>query len=484
MRKIAKNTGAYTLAGLMPYFAGFFLLPIYTRFIDQAEYGMLPMLSALSSFLAVFLGLQIGSSLPRLYFDYKGRDVKVFFSTLLYSIVGINIILLSALHILGHRFAALVFPRANIPYSPYVLIVLVTLFCVSLSSCCNFMLRVQERGRAVLVVAIVSTLVRAAAGLYFVVYLHAGAYGFLMAGLISAVVNVVLLFLAVSPSVVIGFDAHMALSALRYSLPLIPHSLGAVLFIYSDKIILGYFVPLASVALYGIADQVSMLLRLFVNSFNSANSPQFMRLSEKSPEKTAETYRDIITQWAVAVGVLYLLLALFSEELLCLLPEEYRGAYEFIPILLGAYVFRGLYCFAMNSILFKKKTRVVPWITFIAGSVNIVGNILLIPRFGIVMAAWTTLASFAIYFLMALRYSRKYFPLQFEWFALTRIFGTMLLVFFAVFLLCGNVWWQNILVKMLGCASYVAVLLMWNDGDIRGGVRIGLDAMREWRRHG
>ena len=74
--KIIKNTSLYTLGNILPQAAGFILLPIYTRYLTPADYGIVSSMQVLSTILAVFFTLAIDRSIFRLYFDYKIEKAK------------------------------------------------------------------------------------------------------------------------------------------------------------------------------------------------------------------------------------------------------------------------------------------------------------------------------------------------------------------------------------------------------------------------
>jgi O-antigen/teichoic acid export membrane protein len=462
------------LVGVVPYVVSFFMLPIYTRYLTPSDYGILSLVGAFQSMLVIVSSLQISAGLARFYFDYDEEGLKTYFSTVFSSIIVTALLFLLAIHFSGDRLTGFIFPKANIPYKPYFLLALITMFLSNVSGCCNLLLQVSEKGFIILRIAILSILAGIGFGLYFVVIKEMGAFGSLLGNACSGFVNVCLLLYAVRAYFALSFSYSMLKKTLVYSLPIIPHAIGGYVFMYSDRIILEKFVSLGAIGLYNIADRISMILKLVVNSFNTANSPNFMRLSKQDKSKAKEVYKVIITKWAVVISVIFLALAFFSEELVQIMtPKRYHPAYKFIPILLGAYLFRGLYCFAANSIFFEKKTKVIPIITLTAGLINIGLNIIFIPLIGTIGAAWATLVSFIVTFLLALRLSNKYYALEYEWGTLFRLgiltLGTFLIVFFAA----PNIYWLKILFKFCGVGVVSLIIYKRDYGNISADLRLG-----------
>ena len=81
--------------------------------------------------------------------------------------------------------------------------------------------------------------------------------------------------------------------------------------------------------------------------------------------------------------------------------EEYHYIAVLVPIISLGYLFRGLYTFSTMPIFFLKKTKSIAFITIVSGLVNVVLNLILIPYYGVYAAAWTTVLSFLLSFIMA-----------------------------------------------------------------------------------
>jgi len=466
--RILENTGAYTLVGIIPYLTSFIMLPIYTRYMSPDDYGILALVSAFQAILVTMVSLQLSAALPRYYFEYSGDELKVFFSTTMYSVAGIAATFLVAIHFVGSPLVRFVFPKADIPYFPYFFICLATVLVAQLSQVAQMLLVVQERGRAVLFRSILGTIFGIAAGLYFVVYLDMKALGALLAGVLGGSFVMALNIWLVKEFFVLKWRKSYFTQSLKYSWPIIPHAMGGYLFMYSDKIVMEKFVALSAIGIYSIADRLSMSLKMLVNSINTALIPNFTRLATRDIGQATKIFKPIITKWAVLVSFCYLGLAMFSRELIEIMtPEQYHAAYPLVPILLAAYIFRGFYCFGSYPLFFLKKTKYIPLITFTAGSANIGLNILFIPMIGIQAAAWTTLAAFFITFVLALYFSSKFFSMQFEWRRIVEIFASMLFIFTLSMFLLPQGLIMHMFAKLIYLALFGIIIYMKNWGDVR-----------------
>jgi hypothetical protein len=88
-----------------------------------------------------------------------------------------------------------------------------------------------------------------------------------------------------------------------------------------------------------------------------------------------------------------------------------------------------------------KKNRLVPVVVGAGSLVNLALNIVLIPRWGIIAASWTTVAGFAVLAVLMLFVSRRYYVIPYQWsrFAKMALAGTVTLAAgFAVQRLSGE----------------------------------------------
>ncbi len=477
-----RNTVAYMAAGLIPNFVNLFILPVYTRFVDPGEYGLVALVVTTTTFLGAFMGLQLTNSIHRLYFDYEGEERRVYCSTMILSILLVNVLLLLPLHLAGPWLARTLFPKVDLPYRPLLLLGFVFMFFQNLVNYGNAMLRVQERGRALLVSALIHTAASVGLGLYLVVGRGLGAAGLLAAMAGASAVHAVAHGWLVRAQISLSFRASMFRQAAVYSIPIIPHSLGGILFMYSGKYVASHYVAIASIGLYEFADKLAMVFKMLVQSFHHAISPTFMRESKADRAAATARFAGIITRWSAIYALAFLGMALlFKEVIVWALPASYRGCYPFVPVLLAAYLFQGLYGFAADALMFEKKTHWIPAISLTAGLMNVGLNLVLLPRFGMIAAAWTTLAAFVFMFGMALALGRRIYPLRFEWAQLAGIFGGMIACLLAGMAVDTSSLALDALVKLGLVAAFAGWLAWLNPASLRAWLRGWLPYRRETR---
>src|SRR4051812_12102355 len=69
LRRLARHSAVYGLGGLVSRIIAVALLPLYTRYLDPADYGAIETLVAGATVLTIILRAGISSAFFRFYFD-------------------------------------------------------------------------------------------------------------------------------------------------------------------------------------------------------------------------------------------------------------------------------------------------------------------------------------------------------------------------------------------------------------------------------
>jgi len=105
---------------------------------------------------------------------------------------------------------------------------------------------------------------------------------------------------------------------------------------------------------------------------------------------------------------------------LLLMAPTYRGAAVIVPWIVCGYVFAGAYFVPANFLFVAERTALIPMVTVAAGALNVGLNLWLMPRYGVMAAAWTTLISYAVTLGLAWRAAQMVYPVPYEYSRLAR----------------------------------------------------------------
>lgn len=412
---VYKNSFYYMATSLLPMAVNFVVLPLFTRYLTPADYGTLALIQSFSAFLPLILGLQVQSSISRFYFDYTGQEQKVLISTIAAFISIAGILGTAIMLVCAEQILYTVFPRLGHNAILLFKLTIITAFFNMLTEFFKILVMVREKAKLFMQLSLSLFAFGLAVNIIEVMIFEKGAYGVVEATLILAIVQLIA-FVFCCRSFLIGeFRPSLLINPIKFSLPVLPHAIAGIIFMYSDRIILEKYVSLSAIGLYALSDKIAMIFKTAVNQLNAAFLPYFFRTAANDRIRAAKDAQAIERTMVFYVSSAICLVAVFSVEIVYyILDKKFFNAWIMLPILASAYLFRGLYCFASSGIFFEKKTGIIAFITVLAAAVNIAINLLFIPVYGVMAAVFSTLISYMITYFMAVVLSLKifYIPLN------------------------------------------------------------------------
>ena len=420
-----KDSAIYGLGSTIQTFLMVFLMPLYTAYLTPAQYGIVGMVNVTGQFVYVFINAGMDTAAARFYFDDKveARRRKVIGTTFLSWTVYPAIFLSVVVFFMPQITHVLMGPGE---YWYYFDIGMVNIFLSNWISLPYMLMRLEHRPVIFTFFTIARILIQVIASVVMVVVLHWGIYGVLAGTLVSSlIVN-----LAALPTYVRRISLHLDPKIIRGMLAMaLPATLTGSIFFFlklSDRwIIMRYpWWGKTEVGLYTAAFQLSQPVYVVMTAFNMA-WPQwhYSRLSDPEEHKrlvaTSGTYfmaLSVFIMAAMAAGMPLLIRVLLHKA-------SYWSVGPTTLVLTLANVLYCLYYVLWVGCNVAKKNRQIPIITAIASVANIGLNFLLIPRYGMIAAAWTTVLGFAILAGGVYVLSHRYYPIRYEWGRLTMIAG-------------------------------------------------------------
>ena len=109
------------------------------------------------------------------------------------------------------------------------------------------------------------------------------------------------------------------------------------------------------------------------------------------------------------------LVCFFSKEAIFLLTDKsFHTASDIVPIIVIAYLWNGLYIIPLNFLMLKNKTALIPLVTVPSALINVLLNVVFVPYFGIIAAAWSTFLAFLIQLCIVQIIAMKVYPFPYE----------------------------------------------------------------------
>jgi O-antigen/teichoic acid export membrane protein len=289
--------------------------------------------------------------------------------------------------------------------------------------------RAREEPKKYVIISLVRLLLSIGLNICFVVFLGRGILGILEGGLITSGLIYFLLVPGILKSIKLKFSFTELNKMLSFGLPLVPTNIAAWIIMLSNRYFLQFFSTPTELGLYSLGYKFGVIVQvLIVGPFRLAWAPFAWSIFTRNNAK--QVYSSTLTYFFLIAILAALILSVLSKEVLVVMAtSQFRDAYKVIPVISLSYVLYGCYDILGIGISLQKKTLF--WLLVVgAGAIVSLGlNFLLIPSYGMMGAAISTLISFLVLPVSSFFISRHYYPIQFEWMRITKIFIAALPVY-------------------------------------------------------
>ncbi|HEY6584025.1 MAG TPA: oligosaccharide flippase family protein [Gaiellaceae bacterium] len=411
--ELARHSAIYGLGSLVSRFIAVLLLPVYTRYLTPADYGLIETLIALSAILTVLLAAGVKSAFFRFYFDEKDHagHLRVIRTSFWFTMVMATAGLIAGL--------SLADPISQFLFGTGTHADLVRAAFVGLWASVNYeqltsLFRVEQRSVAYLIATLINLCLTVGATLLLVVAWEVGPIGVIVGNFTGTLLVYLGLLAYRREQLGLEWDRELLREMNRFGMPLVPSALFLWALNFSDRFFLVKLSGPREVGLYSIGVRMASAIILFLAAFRTAWPAFAYSIEDDREAKRAYsfvlTYIVVITSWmALGLGVL----APWLVRLLTT-PSFYSAERVVAPLAFAAAAF-GAYIVVVIGIGRARKTRSNWVITGAACVLNIALNLLLIPPYGMIGAAIATIGAYATLFVgMAWRAQRIY-PVPYQW---------------------------------------------------------------------
>ena len=201
--------------------------------------------------------------------------------------------------------------------------------------------------------------------------------------------------------------------SLKFSVPLVPHLIFWWIMDLSDRMLLQYYTTLSEVGVYALGYNMASVMMVAIAGLNNAWAPYFFSMSNRPGAK--DIIAKLLLYGLCVVMFVGLVLVLVARELVLLITTpEYYEAYRVMQVIVLAFIFTGVSTILANLIFYGKTSHRLPLLTGLSACVNIGLNILLIPRFGMMGAAYATLIAMAVYACLVFIVSQDVYRIEYN----------------------------------------------------------------------
>lgn len=444
LRQFSKDTLLYGLGKGIKKFIGLLLLPLYTRALSPAEFGIIDSLGALLFFMSVFFTLGLDSSTSYFYFkeqNEEGRG-KILFTAFVLRLLAV--IPATILSFFSHPISKFMFGSEQ--YAGAVLITFLLIPANIIMSEQELIYRFNRKAWNYNLITISKSLCNIAGGILLVVQLKWSVLGAQLASLFSTIAVIFFSFITYTRfCYTYKFDKFTAKKLIRYGFPLVWASLGVWVYSVSDRFFLIHYKSLDDIGFYSIGSTFSQPIGLINMAVQMSFGVLFYEVYHSEPSesktKSKQLMKQILYLYISVATVLALALCVFSYEILeVVATTSYIKGIVVIPILTCSLIFAQMIEIVPAGISLSEKTWHFTWIIFIAAAVNAGLNFIFIPALGFMGAAITTLIANLVYFVLVDNVSSRYFDAEFSRLKIFIFMGVFLL--FSLAFPLSEIYWS------------------------------------------
>ena len=428
IRELSTNVTVYGLGDVAVSLINFALLSVYVVFFSPADYGVINVLGALEVIAKIVFRFGLDGSFMRFYYDTEGEGRQRLASTICLFLLAFDGVVVLALLVAAPWLAESLLGSAA--YATPLRLMLVNTFVISFTFIPFHVLRMEQRTKTFSLLTLVRSVLTIVVRLLLVTRLGMGVTGLYLADLLVTAGVMAALARWFAPLIRPMFSAEVLRESLEFGLPRVPHAAAQQVTAVGDKFILPFFVTMGDVGIYGIAVSFGLAQKLFLSAFEYAWAP-FYYATIREPDaprvfRTISTYGiailALLTAGISAVGR-DALQAMTHGRLLGPADPRWSDVSVVVAFTCVGVFFQGFYLLTSIGLNITKQTQYYPVATITAAATNVGLNLLLIPRLGIIGAAWANGVAYAVQAALGYVLSQRFYPVAYEWGRIARICG-------------------------------------------------------------
>ena len=385
--RIVKAGSWYTFTNFFTVGISFLTLPIFTRILSTSDYGITSVYSSYISIFSVVFSLDLVAAVQRAKFDFRD-EYDNFISSVLF------------LAMLSFIFFSTVLAVFNGFFSKTLGLEKWLLFFAPIHSFFSFVqnfvfakFSIEYKYRKISIVQITNSVVGVLLSILLIllVFNNKRYFGRIIGSALPVVVSGFALLIYVFRKGKKFIEPVYWKYALVISVPLIFHTLAGIINSQFDRIFINKYIGTSEAGIYSFAYNIGLIINVLWTSTNQAWVPWFFEKMDASDyaaiQKRARNFRDLFT-------VAYVVILFLSPEIIRIMADKrYWIGLSIVPYIFMAYYLNLMYSFEVNVEFYAKKTHLIPIGTILSAAVNVILNIIFIPRYGYVAAAITTVIS-------------------------------------------------------------------------------------------
>ena len=393
----ARRIGLVGVVQTLYNLRGLIILPILTRVLGASDYGVWALILVTVNLASPLIQLGLQNAMLRFLPSRGKEEIARGFITALPVILGTGTAAALILFFSSDLLAAVFLQEEGA--ASVVRVASLLLILESLTQLAVHSFRIFGQIKRYAAVRLLETLLQVGLIAFFVLSGY-GLLGAVMGMLITKAVT-----LAIAWALIISYagfarpDFSLLPGYFKYGLPLVPYALFAYVIASSDRYVIGGFLDAAQIGIYSAAYNMGHIVLTFSSYIRYVLRPTMYKGYDEGKVDAVKNYLSYSWKYLLMLSIPAAFgLSVLAEPLLASLttPEFIATGRVVVPLVAGGMLVHGIGNILQGVILLSKQSGIFVWVFGIAAVVNLGLNILLVPRWGIIAAAATTLAAYAL----------------------------------------------------------------------------------------
>jgi len=424
--ELSRHSVIYGIGGLVSRFLAVLMLPLYTSYVSVGDYGRIELLMSVMAVAVVVIRGGANFGFIRFYFvdkaaEYRRRLIRTCF----WAQMGYSTLVLALCVVFASEIARWLNvnwrPGAGLQGSGTSLVVATAVLLwvnVNYAQMTN-LFRAEQRSVAFSIATLLNIGITVPLTVILVVVYKHGPLGIIVGNLSGTLVVFIALLGYRREQLGLQFDRKLLHTLNRFGIPLMAAALATWVMNFGDRFMLAKLLhgnyALHQLGQYSLAVKISSAMVLLFTAFQVAWPAFAYSIDDEGEAKRAYsfvlTYLMFIAAWT-AVG-----LSLFAPWLVRLLARRpgYWPAADAIPALaFGSIFFAGFIVVTIAT--GRARQTQFNWVATTAGALlNFALNLWLIPAYGMLGAAYATLAGYILIMVLRTWNAQRVYPVQYQW---------------------------------------------------------------------
>ncbi len=427
IRALPRHLAIYGSGDVAIQALNFLLLPLYVRYLTKADYGVLALLASVEATVKLFFRWGVDGAFMRFWYDCEDEFARQrLASTLFFFLLGANGILL-ILSLVASPFIStrLLQSQGN---TLALQLVLLNTFAIGFTFIPFHVLRIQGRAREFSALTLARSASTLVLRLILVVGAGLGVMGVVVADVVVTAVLLVVMLRWFAPLLRPMFSRDVLRQSLAFGLPRIPHGFAMQLMSVGDRFVMTRYLSVQDIGLYSMGVSVGLIEKIVLGAFEYAWAPFYY---ETARDPDARRVFSVVTTYGIAILALMTagLSAIAADLLNVVTHGQYVAAADIVTWTAVGVFFYGIYLLTSIGLNITSRTGYYPVTTAVGATLNIGLNFVLIPRFGIIGAAWANGAAYAVQAALAFRFSQRFYPVRYEYGRVSRVVVSAMVAF-------------------------------------------------------